>query len=246
MSRRTLRRAAVVAVAAAVGLSAPVWAPPLLARMDAFRVAKVGVTGVRYCPPGEIVRRADVAPDASVWDDPTRWERRVRGHPLVRDAEVVRTGRHRLEIRVTEVEPVALASTPELVPVDRRGRVLPLDPAGSRLDLPILGGPAEVREGRLADGPARRLLETLVRLREAEPGFVGQASEFRGLEHGGVAVWMTADAAGARRVLLPADDPVRALARVQMALGAHGGEPVAAADARFDGQVVLRLGEVDT
>ncbi len=234
-----------VSVAAAVGLSAPVWAPPLLARMDAFRVETVGVTGVRYCPPEEIVRRADVEPDASVWDDPSRWEARVREHPLVRDARVVRTGRHRLEIRVTEVEPVALAATPELVPLDREGRTLPLDPAESRLDLPILGGEAEVRDGRLAEGEARRLLDVLVRLREAEPGFVGQASEFRALEHGGVAVWMGADADGARKVLLPGDRPVRALGRVEMALGAHDGGTVAAADARFDGQVVLQLEEVD-
>lgn len=245
MSRRTRRRILVVALAGAVGLSAPVWAPPLLARMDVFRVQKVEVTGVRYCPPEEIAARADIASDASVWDDPSRWEARARSHPLVRDARVVRTGRHRLEIRVTEVEPVALAATPELVPVDREGRVLPLNPAESRLNLPILGGAAEVRDGRLAEGETRRLLETLVRLREAEPGFVDQASEFRRLEHGGVAVWMTADAAGAGKVLLPADDPVRALGRVQITLGAHGGEPVAAADARFDGQVVLRLEEVD-
>lgn len=245
MKRRTRRRILVFLLAAAVGLSAPAWAPPLLARMDAFRVETVGVTGVRYCPPGEIVRRADVAPGASVWDDPSRWEARVRSHPLVREAEVVRTGRHRLEIRVTEVEPVALAATPELVPVDREGRVLPLDPAETGLDLPILGGEAEIRDGRLAPGESRRLLETLVRLRMAEPGFVEQASEFRALDSGGVVVWMTADAAGARKVLLPATDPVRALGRVQMALGAHGGGAVAAADARFDGQVVLRPEEVD-
>ena len=245
MSRRTRRRILVVVLAGAVGLSAPVWAPPLLARMEAFRVETVGVTGVRYTPPDEIVRRADVAPEASVWDDPSRWEDRVRRHPLVREAEVVRAGRHRLEIRVTEVEPVALAATPELVPVDREGRKLPLDPAEAGLDLPILGGSAEMRDGRLAEGETRRLLKTLVRLRVAEPGFVEQASEFRVLPHGGVAVWMTADAAGARKVLLPGADPVRALGRVQMALGAHGGPTVAAADARFDGQVVLSFEEVD-
>lgn len=244
MSRRTRRRILAVLVAAAVGLGAPLWAPPLLARADAFQVEKVGVTGVRYCPPEEIVDRASVPSDASVWDDPADWERRVRDHPLVRDARVVRTGLQRLEIQVTEVEPVALVAAPRLEPVDRRGRVLPLDPAESRLDLPILNGPVELRDGRIANEEARDLLAALVRLREAEPAFVGQASEFRGLEHG-VGVWMSADAAGARRILLPAEDPVRALARVEMALGAHAGGPVDAADARFDGQVVLRTEEVD-
>lgn len=244
MSRRTRRRIAAVVLAAATGLSAPVWAPPLLAQMDVFRVETVGVTGVRYCPPAEIVDRARVAPNASVWDDPSRWEERVREHPLVRDARVVRTGLHRLEIQVSEVEPVAMVATPELEPVDRRGRVLPLDPAESRLDLPILSGPVDLRDGRIDDETSRRLLDALVRLHEAEPGFVGQASEFRRVEEG-VGVWMSADAAGARKVLLPSEDPVRALARVEMALGAHDGEPVLAADARFDGQVVLQMKEVD-
>lgn len=245
MSRRTRRRILAVAIPAVVGLSSPAWAPPLMARMEAFRVQEVRVTGVRYCPPRELVRRADVGSEASVWDDPSRWEERVREHPLVREARVVRTGRHRLEIRVTEVQPVALVASPELVPVDRGGRVLPLDPAESELDLPILGGPAKVRGGRIADPSTRELLDLLVRLREAEPGFVRQASEFRALEHGGVEVWMSADAAGADRVLLPASAPVRALARVQTALGEHGSGSPEAADARFDGQVVLRSAEGD-
>lgn len=245
MSRRTRRRILAVVVAAATGLSAPLWAPPLLARMDVFRVETVGVTGVRYCPPEELVERADVASDASVWDDPSGWERRVESHPLVRDARVVRAGLHRLEIQVSEVEPVALVATPGLEPVDRRGRVLPLDPVESRLDLPILNGPVELRDGRIGDAEARRLLEVLVRLREAEPGFVAQASEFRRLEHG-VGVWMGAGASEAREIRLPAEDPVRALARVEMALGAHAGGTVREADARFEDQVVLTLKEVDT
>lgn len=232
-------------VAATVGLSAPLWAPPLLAGTEAFQVEKVGVTGVRYCQPQELLGRAGVAPDASVWDDPSEWEERVRGHPLVRDARVVRVGRHQLEIQVDEIRPVALAATPELMPVDRRGRVLPLDPARAELDLPILGSRAEVEDDRVVDEETRTLLRILVRLREAESGFVTQASEFQRLDGGGVVVWMSPDAAGAARILLPEDRPVLALSRVQVALGQHGPEPVAAADARFEEQVVLTVDEVD-
>lgn len=246
MNRRTRRRILAVVGAAAVGLSAPAWAPPVLTGMEVFRVRTVQVTGARYCRPQELLRRADVAPDASVWEDPSRWEERVRGHPLVRDARVIRTGRHELEIQVEEVEPVALAAASELVPLDRLGRVLPLDPARVGLDLPILGTRAEVRDERVVDEETLTLLRILVRLREAEPGFVEQASEFRLLDPAGVAVWMSPDAAGARRILLPEDGPVRALSRVQVALGEHGPERVAAADARFTGQVVLVLEETET
>lgn len=228
-------------MAAVVGLGAPLWAPPLLSGLELFRVEKVEVTGVRYVSPGEVIRRADVEEGASVWDDVSRWEARVREHPMVRDAEVLRAGIQRLEIRVREVEPVALVSAPELTPVDRRGRILPLDPARVGLDLPILGGDAAVEGGRVTGPEVVSLLEILVALEEAEPGFVREASEFRLLPRGGVEVVMATVEGRARRVLLPAEAPVRGLARVEMALGEHGGTGgLAAADARFDGQVVLR------
>jgi hypothetical protein len=241
MTRRTRRRIYAVAVAAAVGLGAPLWAPPLLSDVELFRVEKVEVTGVRYVSPAEVLRRADVEEGASVWDDPSGWASRVRAHPMVRDAEVLRTGIQRLEIRVREVEPVALVSTPELTPVDRRGRILPLDPARGGLDLPILHGEAAVEDGRITGPEVVSLLGILVALEEAEPGFVGEASEFRILEPGGVEVFMTSGEGTARRILLPRESPVRGLARIEMALGEHAGSSeLAGADARFDGQVVLR------
>lgn len=241
MTRRTRRRVYAVVMAALVGTSSPLWAPPLLSRMDTFRVEEVGVVGARYVPPDEVVRRADVAAEASVWDDPSRWEARVRSHPLVRDAEVRRAGLSQLEIRVHEVEPVALVAVPELVPVDAEGHALPLDPAESELDLPVLGGRARLEDGRLAGDTTPRLLRLLVALRGAEPGFVSRVSEVGTLETGGVEIFL-AGTRNARRVLLPSDHPVDALRRVEMALSRHEGErPVDAADARFDGQVVLRL-----
>ena len=228
-------------MAAAVGLGAPLWAPPLLSGVELFRVEKVEVTGVRYVPPAEVLRRADVEEGASVWDEPSGWEARVRAHPLVRDAEVVRTGIRRLEIRVREVEPVALVSTPELTPVDRRGRGLPLDPTRGGLDLPILGGDPAVEDGRVTGPDVVSLLEILVALAEAEPGFVREASEFRLPADGGVEVFMASGEGTARRILLPREHPVQGLARVEMALGEHGGTSnLASADARFEGQVVLR------
>lgn len=241
MTRRTRRRLYAVAMAAVVGLVAPLWAPPLLSDVELFRVEKVEVTGLRYVPPAEVLRRADVGEGASVWDDPSGWEARVRAHPLVREAEVLRTGIQRLEIRVQEVEPVALVSTPELTPVDRRGRVLPLDPARGGLDLPILDGEPAVEDGRVTGPDVVSLLEILVSLEEAEPGFVREASEFRLLADGGVEVFMASGEGTARRILLPRESPVQGLARIEMALGEHGGtSDLAAADARFEGQVVLR------
>lgn len=241
MTRDARRRLWVVLAAVLVGASAPVWAPPLLARIPAFEVREVGVVGARFVPPDEIVRRASVDSGASVWDDPTRWERRVRAHRLVREARVSRAGSHRLEIQVREAEPVALVATPELVPVDAEGRVLPLDPAESALDLPILVGGGEVRGGRLSGRRPRALLRLLVELREAEPSFVRQVSEVAAGPEGGARLVLT-EGEACDRVLLPRERPVAALRRVERAL-AHRPDrrDVEVADARFDGQVVLRF-----
>lgn len=239
MRRRTRRRAYVVCVAALLGATAPFWAPPVLAGVPLFGVEEVGVVGSRYVAPDEVVRRADIEPDASVWDDPAAWERRVEVHPLVREATVSRAGIDRLEIQVREAEPVALVPGSGLVPVDARGRSLPLDPVEAELDLPILPD-ARLEDGRLEDGDSRALLRTLVALRTAEPEFVRHVSEVRRGEHGAVRVQLT-EGQACRRVLLPADEPVRAFHRVERALGQlRGGKQVMTADARFDGQVVLR------
>lgn len=241
MTRRTRRRLQVLLLAAALGGSAPVWAPPVLSRFSFFRVEEVGVVGTRYVAPAEVVERASVDSGASVWDDTGRWERRVAGHPLIRGARIRRAGLHRLEIHVREVEPVALVATPELVPVDRRGKVLPLDPVENRLDLPILGREARVEDGRVTSEDVLTLLGVLVRLRREEPGFVRQASQLTLLRGGDVRIYLSGSDP-CEEILLPTTDPVESLRRVEMALSQHASEPaVRTADARFDGQVVLRL-----
>lgn len=241
MNRRTRRRVYAVAVAAAIGLGAPWWGPPLLSRIEAFRVRSVSVAGTRFVSEFDVLRRAAIPDSASVWNDPTNWEVRVEADPLVADAEVVRSGASGLEVRIREVEPVALVPTPELVPVDREGRLLPLDPARAGLDLPILHLEAAGAGERIEGSEARRLLELLTRLREAEPGFVARASELRLLEGGGAEVFLTEGPEGCERVRLPLDEPVRALERIGLVLSVRDSATVAV-DARFDGQVVVTTG----
>lgn len=241
MTRRTRRRAYVVALAALIGAGSPAWGPPLLRTLPAFRVESVEVTGTRYLAPDEVLELADVPPEASVWDDPGRWRRRVEAHPLVARARVRRSGFHALEISVEEVEPVALAATPGLRPVSAGGVVLPLDASAHDLDLPVLH--AEVRAGvgeRLRNSSARTLVRVLARLRREKPGFVGEISSLRRLRGGGIEARMV-EGTHARVVLLPPRNPVRALRRAELALGEQEGS-VATADARFRDQVLLRPG----
>lgn len=237
MSRRTRRRLYVVGLAALLGAGSPAWGPPLLRSLPAFQVERVEVTGCRYVAPDEVVRRADLPPDASVWDDPTEWARRVREHPMVRGVTVQRSGWNALEFAVEEVEPAALVPTSTLRPVDASGRLLPLDPAEHALDLPVISAPVRVEGGAARGEAVERLLGVLRRLRGYDPGFVARVSELRVMEDGSVEVRLV-EGSPVRQVLLPAGRPVEALRRVELALGEHRGR-VRTADARFRGQVVL-------
>lgn len=239
MSRRTRRRVYVVVLAALIGAGSPIWAPPLLQTLPAFRVEKVEVVGTRFLAPDEVAARADVPPGASVWDEPERWRLRVEEHPLVERARVRRSGFHALEISVEEVEPVALAAgTGTLRPVSADGVLLPLDPARHGLDLPILLLDGASADGdRLRGGHAGTLVRALSRLQEEDPGFVGEISSLRILADGGIEVRMV-ESTHAGTVLLPPGEPARALRRVELALGEQEGA-VETADARFRNQVVL-------
>ena len=253
-----------VVLAALIGAGSPMWAPPLLQTLPTFRVERVEVVGTRFLAPDEVAARADVPGDASVWDEPDRWRQRVEAHPLVERARVRRSGFHTLEISVEEVEPVALAAASgALRPVSADGVLLPLDPARHGLDLPILllggsGGTSGTGDGADGSGDgedpdagaddridvehlegveARTLVRVLSRLRAEEPGFVAKISSLRVLEDGGIEVSMV-EATHAGTVLLPPEEPARALRRVELALGEQEGA-VARADARFRNQVVL-------
>lgn len=238
VARRARRRVFPLAVLALAGGLLPAWAPALLSSLPAFRVERVEVVGTRYVAPDEVVRLAGVDTSASVWDGPEAWERRVRAHPLVRQARVHRRGLRALEIRVVEDEPVALAATPELVPVNAEGRILPLDPAEVGLDLPLLLRKAEAEGDRLSSPRLRRLAALLGRLGDYDPGFTSKVSEVALVAGDDIEIRML-ESAHSARILLPGEDPLTGLRRVETALSAVGGT-VEEADARFEGQVVLR------
>jgi len=239
----------VITFAAVLGLGAPFWAPPLLGTLPVFRIERVEIAGTVYVTPDELLELAAIEPTASVWSDGMMWEERVRSHPLVREARVRRTGMQDIEIRVTEVLPLAFVagSTLVLVPVDENGVVLPLDPAAYALDLPVLRGDASLEDGRVEGVGARDALRALAALQEYDSAFFGQISEIRALESGYLEIELV-EAGKTGKVLLPTSDPVRGLRLVELALG-HASDlgasdlGVATADARFEGQVVLSLRE---
>ena len=112
--------------------------PEALAHVDAFRVRRVEVEGVRWLDPLEVRRHAAIPDSANVWNDLDSWARTLETHPMVRRASVKRRLPGTIVVTIEEREPLALAATPTLEPVDRDGMILPIDPAAVRLDLPVL------------------------------------------------------------------------------------------------------------
>ena len=151
-------RALSTAVVAVALLSSPWWGRRVARELDFFRVRRVEIIGARYLARGEIVSRLRVDTLASVWDDPAPLERRVAGHPQVRNVTIDRKLPGTLVVRVDENLPVALvpSAAQGFRAYDSEGRVLPLDPSRVAVDLPIVARRdttifrllAEVRAGR--------------------------------------------------------------------------------------------------
>jgi cell division protein FtsQ len=146
----------------------PLWAPFIFRHLDFFRVRKVEIYGARYVPGTEILERLRVDTTASVWDDPGPLERRVATHPQVRTAVVHRKLPGTLVIEITENLPIALVPTSQgFRAFDARGVSLPLDPARTLVDVPILTERDTM------------LLRTLGELRSQLPGVYRRISEVR-------------------------------------------------------------------
>lgn len=241
MNRRTRRRLAVVLAATCTGVLSPVWGPLVLRNVPIFGVEDVRVIGARFVDEDRVRELAAFEPDASVFDDMRPVERRLAGHPLIVEGRARRSGLHRLDLLVREVRPVAFVSTPALVPVDADGRALELDPTGHSLDLPILAA-ATLSDGRVEPEPARRALDVLEQVSTLDSAFARRISELRPVRGSSVEFVLLPDSP-LERVVLPFRDPVEAFWRVGSAVSlAENRGSVREADARFENEVVIRMG----
>jgi len=208
-------------------LLAAVWfgAPRLLRQLNLFRVRRVEIEGARYLAPATITRVLALGRDASVFDDLSEKERRLRALPGVRAAAVGRRLPGTLIVTVTEIEPVALIPRRgALTPVDDRGRVLPYDPAQVAPDLPIATS---------ADSGLTRVLAAVQTIDPALFSQIASAARVRDdvvLDLDGRRLWFTANAT---------EEDVRAVTAVAQDL-ARRERSYRELDGRFAGQVIVR------
>ncbi|HEX5727477.1 MAG TPA: FtsQ-type POTRA domain-containing protein, partial [Longimicrobiaceae bacterium] len=197
------RRLLLLAALAGAG-AAPLWAPPLLRRVEWFAARRVEVSGTHLLAPHEALAASGVRIGMNVWTDPEAWEAALRRHPAVADAEVTRRLPATLRIRVEEKRPAALVEAGTLRPATAAGEVLPVDPARVRVDLPLLRAPA---------GPGRtRALAETGRLAELDPALLARVSEVRPAAGGALRLTLSAPAA---EVLVPAGADGASLARLR-------------------------------
>lgn len=150
-------------------IMAGAWGARAAARQMAFfRVRAVEVKGVRYIQPNEIVSRLKIDTLASLWDDVEPYRNRILHHPQVSAATVTRRMPGTLVVTIKENLPVALIQTPSgLLPYDSLGKQLPIDPARTTLDLPIVATTDPV------------LLKLVGAIRAAEPRVFARIEEVR-------------------------------------------------------------------
>jgi cell division septal protein FtsQ len=164
----TTRQRAMVAAALAVAAVA-LWVgiPRAMRRLDYFRVHHIEVSGLRFLNERDVVQRLALPKAASIVDPLEPVRRNASAIPGVAAASVTRRLPGTLSLLVLEELPVAFVMQEEkLVLMDRRGRILPFDPAQAPTSLPV----AE------RDSATAALLSAVLR---ADPDWYGQIESAR-------------------------------------------------------------------
>ncbi len=218
--------------------------PEALAHVEFFQVEAVTVEGARFLPHDEAVRVAAIPTGASVWDDMDPYAVRLRTHPLVDEARVRRKLPATLVVEIVERTPVALVPTPTLTPVDAEGRLLPIDPAFHRLDLPLIQPFREPASEKISLTPVevRILARELQLMSELDPKLLASISDLALGAWGGVLLRI-----GEPRITLHYRPPLTprrlrdGLVVLTDAIERNPGRRPAAIDLRFEDQVVVRF-----
>jgi hypothetical protein len=176
--KQAMLRMAMVLTGATVLVVGAVFAPLGLRHIDAFRVQRVELSGVRYLDADAAVAASGITTASSIFDDPNPWAEALLRQPLIREVRITRRIPGTVRLHITESRPVAFARTPELRAIDEHGFILPADHAADGMDLPVVA--AETRlsaQGRAADPQTRRSVAFLGAVARLEPGLLGWISE---------------------------------------------------------------------
>ncbi|HEX6558300.1 MAG TPA: FtsQ-type POTRA domain-containing protein [Longimicrobiales bacterium] len=237
-------RWAILGVGAAVMTSAAAGAPSVLRRMDSFAVHRVEIRGTHMMAAYAALKQSGITRKSSVFDDFAPWRARLLKHPMVLDATIERRLPSTIRITITETSPVALARTPDLTPVDARGRALPVDPATVDLDVPVLAMTSHPdAAGRFVDSATISTVRILAALERRDARLFSWVSEAGALRGDGVRLGLRSPAGA--EAFVASDPRALRLNELQVALAdlAARGElsRLERIDARFHDQIVVAL-----
>jgi cell division protein FtsQ len=228
--RNYLTRGAVGGVVLAIGgLAAAVFGGREVCRRSTFfRVRQVEVVGAAHLGVDTVLAALALEPTASICDGLGAAEERVATVPGVAEVQVGRRLPGAVRVRVVEERAVAFVPGAEgLAAVDVEGRTLAFDPALAPLDLPI------------AETADTSLLAVLDRVQRVDPALARQITEARLIRK-----VVVLDVGGGQVVFDRAATPpvIQAVSLVAADLDARG-RAWRQLDARYEGQVVVRLRE---
>ncbi len=161
---RTRAVGAVAGLALLTAVTAPLW----LAELPFFGIRQVELSGARFLDPEQVLVVLEFDEEESLFSNLSEAELRLEAMPGVVEARVGRKLPATVTVDIVEEIPIALASGPDgFVVLDSRARVLPYDPVGAQIDLPIVARPDD------------RLVRTLARIRNAHSDLYSRIDAIR-------------------------------------------------------------------
>jgi cell division septal protein FtsQ len=218
-------------------------APAMLRKMDSFKVEHVEIRGTKYLPAYDALVQTGITRTSNVFDEFAQWRESLLKHPMVLDAQIERELPNTIKVMITEAEPVALARTPELQPVDARARALPIDPSTIDLDLPVLANEARPEaNGYFRDARTREAIAVLNTLRMRDQRLFSWISEVAPI---GTGLQLNLRQPAGAQVLVATDPRALRLRELEVALAdlSARGElsQLKRVDARFRDQIVVTI-----
>ena len=148
-------------------------------RSEFFKARDFMVVGNQYLTDETILEIASFPSNTSVLDDLSGAELLLEGHEMILEASIENKWwwwQPRVVLTIEEKIPLALLAGPLLIPVDREGNTLPLDPGQYHFDLPLMR-----IEGSRGDGSEEAQIKAMAleldRLATDNPFFTKELSE---------------------------------------------------------------------
>jgi len=129
---------------------------------EMFLLKKIKIEGNRFLDESDVLKFVKVDSSKNLFDfDLALISKQVEQHPLIKAASVSRGLPSRLIVHVTEKEPLALLSGPELMPIDANGEPLDAFKPDMLFDYPVITNLARSDAAQGGQSELKRVIDFL-------------------------------------------------------------------------------------